>query len=70
MSRADRNTKAEPGFIKRRNRISGQFAPRLIEMLESPPGRNTKRAMNGYFSQSFSVNLQTNQYLFAKSSEK
>jgi len=35
-----------------------------------PPGRNTKRAMNGYFSQSFSVNLQTNQYLFAKSSEK
>src|SRR5262249_26864922 len=34
------------------------------------PGRNTKRAMNGYFSQSFSVNPQTNQYLFAKSSEK
>jgi len=36
------------------------------------PGRNTKRAgpMNGYFSQSFSVNQQTNQYLFAKSSEK
>src|SRR5262244_2461559 len=39
MSRADRNTKAEPGFIKRRNRISGQFAPRLIEMLESPAWR-------------------------------
>src|SRR5262249_40089890 len=39
MSRADRNTKAEPGFIKRRNKISGQFAPRLIEMLESPAWR-------------------------------
>ena len=40
MSRADRNTKAEPGFIKRRNnKISGQFAARLIEMLESPAWR-------------------------------
>src|SRR5262252_2708394 len=39
MSRADRNTKAEPGFIKRRNKISGKFAPRLIEMLESPAWR-------------------------------
>src|SRR5215471_11346856 len=30
------DTKAEPGFVKRRNRISGQWSPRLIEMLESP----------------------------------
>jgi hypothetical protein len=34
--RSERNTKAEPGFIKRRNKISGQFSARLIEMLESP----------------------------------
>jgi len=34
--RSDRNTKAEPGFIKRRNRINGQFRAHLIEMLESP----------------------------------
>jgi hypothetical protein len=34
-----RNTKAEPGFIKRRNRINGQWSPRLIEMLESPAYR-------------------------------
>jgi hypothetical protein len=34
-----RNTKAEPGFIKRRSQISGQFSPRLIEMLESPAYR-------------------------------
>jgi hypothetical protein len=31
-----RNTKAEPGFIKRRNRINGQFSAHLIEMRESP----------------------------------
>jgi hypothetical protein len=31
--------KAEPGFIKRRNRINGQWSPRLIEMLESPAYR-------------------------------
>jgi hypothetical protein len=31
--------KAEPGFIKRRNRISGAFSARLIEMLESPAWR-------------------------------
>jgi hypothetical protein len=35
----ERNTKAEPGFIKRRNRISGQFSAKLIEMLESPAWR-------------------------------
>src|SRR5215831_5312412 len=37
--RSGRNTKAEPGFIKRRSRISGQWSPRLIEMLESPAYR-------------------------------
>jgi hypothetical protein len=35
----DRNTKAEPGFVKRRNRISGQFRAHLIEMIESPAWR-------------------------------
>src|SRR6516225_8310961 len=35
----ERNTKAEPGFIKRKNRISGQFSAKLIEMLESPAWR-------------------------------
>lgn len=39
MSRADRNTKAEPGFVKRRNRINGQFRGHLIEMIESPAWR-------------------------------
>jgi hypothetical protein len=39
MSGKDHNTKAEPGFIKRRNRISGQFSPRLVEMLKSPAWR-------------------------------
>jgi len=35
-----RNTKAEPGFIKRRrNRHDGQFSGRPIEMLESPAYR-------------------------------
>jgi hypothetical protein len=34
--KSERSTKAEPGFIKRRNRISGQFRAHLIEMLESP----------------------------------
>lgn len=34
-----RNTKAEPGFIKRRSKISGQWSPRPIEMLESPAWR-------------------------------
>src|SRR5215471_12355330 len=33
------DTKAEPGFIKRRSKISGQWSPRLIEMLESPAYR-------------------------------
>jgi hypothetical protein len=33
------NTKAEPGFIKRRSRISGGFSARLNEMLESPAYR-------------------------------
>jgi hypothetical protein len=28
--------KAEPGFIKRRNRINGQFRAHMIEMVESP----------------------------------
>jgi hypothetical protein len=37
--RDERNTKAEPGFIKRRNRIDGQFSARLIDMLESPAWR-------------------------------
>jgi hypothetical protein len=32
-------SKAEPGFIKRRNRINGQWQARLIEMLESPAYR-------------------------------
>jgi hypothetical protein len=35
----ERSTKAQPGFIKRRNRISGQFSAKLIEMLESPAWR-------------------------------
>jgi hypothetical protein len=35
----ERNTKAEPGFIKRRSKISGQWSARLIEMLESPAYR-------------------------------
>jgi hypothetical protein len=39
MTGRDHNTKAEPGFIKRRNRISGQWSPRLIEMLESAAHR-------------------------------
>jgi hypothetical protein len=34
--KAKTNTNAEPGFIKRRNRISGQFRAHSIEMLESP----------------------------------
>src|SRR5215471_12493847 len=33
------DTKAEPGFIKRRSKINGQWSPRLIEMLESPAYR-------------------------------
>jgi hypothetical protein len=37
--RSDRNTKAEPGFIKRRNRINEAFSPRTIEMLKSPAYR-------------------------------
>jgi len=32
----ERNTKAEPGFIKRRKKFEGQFSGKLIEMLESP----------------------------------
>jgi hypothetical protein len=39
MRAQNHNTKAEPGFVKRRNRISGQWSPRLIEMLESPAYR-------------------------------
>src|SRR5262245_8289756 len=35
----ERNTKAVPGFIKRRNQIDGQFSGRLIEMLERPAWR-------------------------------
>jgi hypothetical protein len=35
----ERNTKAVAGFIKRKNRISGQFSAKLIEMLESPAWR-------------------------------
>jgi hypothetical protein len=34
--KAKTNTKAEPGFIKRRNRLNGQFRAHLIEMVESP----------------------------------
>jgi hypothetical protein len=37
--KAKTNTKAEPGFIKRRNRLNGQFRAHLIEMLESPAWR-------------------------------
>jgi hypothetical protein len=45
--RSDRNTKAEPGFIKRRNRIfikrrnriNEAFSPRTIDMLKSPAYR-------------------------------
>jgi hypothetical protein len=37
--RSDRNTKAKPGFIKRRNRINEAFSPRTIEMLKSPAYR-------------------------------
>lgn len=36
--------------IKRHNRISGQFAPRLIEMLESPPYRALSRAAHQVIS--------------------
>ena len=39
MGGKDHNTKAEPGIIKRRNRIDGQWSARLIEMLESPAWR-------------------------------
>jgi hypothetical protein len=39
MRAQNHNTKAEPGFVKRRNRISGQFSPRQTEMLESPAYR-------------------------------
>lgn len=39
MSGRDHNTKAEPGFIKRRNRISGQFRAHMVEMIESPAWR-------------------------------
>src|SRR5207248_4464704 len=39
MRTATKSPKAEPGFIKRRNRISGQFSARLIEMLDSPAWR-------------------------------
>jgi hypothetical protein len=35
----DRSTKADPGFIKRKNKISGQFSAHLIEMRESPAWR-------------------------------
>jgi hypothetical protein len=36
MGGKDHDTRAEAGFIKRRNKINGQWSPRLIEMLESP----------------------------------
>ena len=39
MGGKDHDTRAVPGFIKRRNRIDGQFSGRLIEMLESPAWR-------------------------------
>jgi hypothetical protein len=39
MGGKDHDTKAEPGFIKRRNRISGQFRAHMIEMIESPAWR-------------------------------
>src|SRR5262245_4033117 len=39
MGGKDHDTRAEPGFVKRRNKISGQFSARLIEMLESPAWR-------------------------------
>jgi hypothetical protein len=39
MSGKDHDTKAEPGFVKRRNRISGQFRAHMIEMIESPAWR-------------------------------
>ena len=37
--KGDRSTKAEPRFIKRKNKISGRFSARLTEMLESPAYR-------------------------------
>jgi len=39
MSGKDHDTRAKPGFIKRRARFSGQFSGRPIEMLESPAWR-------------------------------
>jgi hypothetical protein len=39
MGGKDHGTKAEPGFVKRRNRISGQFRAHMIEMIESPAWR-------------------------------
>jgi hypothetical protein len=39
MGGKDHNTKAEPGFVKRRNKIDGQWSARPIEMLESPAWR-------------------------------
>src|SRR5262245_59665330 len=39
MGGKDHHTRAVPGFIKRRNRISGQFSARRIDMLESPAYR-------------------------------
>jgi hypothetical protein len=37
--KAKTDTRAVPGFIKRRSRLSGQFRAHLIEMLESPAWR-------------------------------
>src|SRR5262249_15730782 len=39
MGGKDHDTRGEPGFIKRRNRISGQFRANMIERIESPAWR-------------------------------
>jgi hypothetical protein len=39
MGGKDHDTRAKPGFIKRRNKISGQWSARPIEMLKSPAWR-------------------------------
>src|SRR5262249_40982977 len=39
MSAKDHDTRAVAPFVKRRNRISGQFSPRSIDMLDSPAYR-------------------------------
>jgi hypothetical protein len=48
--RSDRNTKAEPGFIKRRNRINEAFSPRTIEMLKSPAYRTLSQSAHRVIS--------------------